>query len=178
MTRENIQNAYFDWMVRLIKGKSSYRLLLERLNKIDFTYIIPMDSNRAEDGIDLRYRFGRECGYADYEIANDLDIKPCSVLEMMVALAIRCEHVMYDPVDGDRTDIWFWDMIDNLGLSGMTNNKIDMRYVYEVVYSFLERKYEWNGMGGLFIVDHNGRDLRSVEIWYQMNWYLDDILNA
>jgi hypothetical protein len=165
-------------MVRLVNGKSYYRLLLKRLNETDFTYSIPMDSNRAEDGINLRYRFGRECGYADYEIANSLDIKPCSVLEMMVALAIRCEHVMYDPENGDRTDAWFWDMINNLGLTGMVNNKINMYYVDEVIDALLERRYERNGEGGLFVVDHNGRDLRSVEIWYQMNWYLDDIINA
>lgn len=178
MTREKLQNAYFDWMVRIVGGKPYFRMLLERLNDVDFEYIIPMDGNRAEDGIDLRYRFGRECGYDDFVIATYLDDKPCSVLEMMVALAIHCEHVMYDPDDGDRTDRWFWDMIDSLGLSKMINSRFNASYVDAVIEAFLERKYEPTGEGGLFTVDHNGRDLRSVEIWYQMCWYLDDILNA
>lgn len=178
MTRERLQNAYFDWMVQLVKGKPHFRMLLETLNETDFRYSIPMDGNRAEDGINIRYRFGRECGYDDFVIASYLDDRPCSVLEMMVALAIHCEHVMFDPSDGDRTSVWFWDMISSLGLARMINSRFNPNYVNAVINDFLDRKYEWNGEGGLFTVDHNGRDLRSVEIWYQMCWYLDDILNA
>lgn len=37
--------------------------LLRHLHNIDFQYMLPMDGNRAEDGIDLRYRFGYEKEY-------------------------------------------------------------------------------------------------------------------
>ena len=78
--------------------------------------MIPMDGNRAEDGIDLRYRFGHEQHYSDAMVASFLDDRPCSVLEMMIALSIRCEeHIMDDPDVGNRTGQWFWSMIASLG---------------------------------------------------------------
>ena len=104
-----LQRRYFDWMYNRVMGdKYSYRKLLVRLNEIPFIYILPMDENRKEDGLDLRYRFGHENGISDKEIANHLDISDCSVLEMMVALAIHCEeNIMDDPEYGDRTSKWF-----------------------------------------------------------------------
>lgn len=179
MTRDRIQDHYFEWMCQLIDGKDSERRLLMHLHEVDFTYTIPMDGNRAEDGIDLRYRFGRECGYDDHMIATYLDDRDCSVLEMMVALALRCEeHIMDDPDIGDQTSRWFWTMIDSLGLNNMTGSRYNRQYVDAAIEVFLNREYKRNGAGGLFTVKNANRDMRSVEIWYQMCWYLDDILNA
>jgi hypothetical protein len=179
MTREKIQSEYFDWMYNLVNGKPQFQLLLHRLNDIPFTYTIPMDGNRAEDGVELRYRFGYETGYDDRVIASYLDDRDCSVLEMMVALAVRCEeHIMDDPDFGDRTGRWFWDMVTSLGLINMTDRHFNIYYVDTVIDIFLDRQYSRNGEGGLFTVNDRGRDLRSVEIWYQMCWYLGDISNA
>ena len=59
-------------------------------------------------------------------------IRPCSVLEMMIALSMRCEEqIMDDPDIGNRTGQWFWDMIDNLGLGEHERLKFDGRYVDE-----------------------------------------------
>jgi hypothetical protein len=136
-----------------------------------------MDGNRAEDGIDLRYRFGYEQGYDSQTISTFLDNRPCSVLEMLIALAIRCEeHIMDDPDIGNRTGQWFWNMIINLGLGFMDDTKFDENYVKDVISRFLYRKYKRNGEGGLFTVEHCKNDLRTVEIWYQMCWYLDEVL--
>ena len=100
---------------------------------------------------------------------------PCSVFEMMVALAQRCESVMDDPKIGDRTGQWFWGMIASLGLNGMSDNHYDEKYVNDVVNRFLDREYEPNGKGGLFTIRNCEHDLRDVEIWYQLCWYLDTI---
>ena len=110
-------------------------------------------------------------------IAAFLDNQPCSVLEMMIALAIRCEeHIMDDPDVGNRTGQWFWNMIMNLGLGSMTDDQFDKRYAEQVIERFLNREYEQDGEGGLFTVKHCKHDLRTVEIWYQMCWYLDEIV--
>lgn len=94
---------------------------------------------------------------------------------MMIALAIRCEeHIMDDPDIGNRTGQWFWNMIVNLGLGSMNDSKFDRDYVEDIVQKFLDRKYSRNGDGGLFTVNRSRYDLRSVEIWYQMCWYLDE----
>jgi hypothetical protein len=95
---------------------------------------------------------------------------------MMVALAVRCEEtIMDDALMGNRTGQWFWGMIHNLGLSRMTDPEFDRRFVDDVIARFLNREYEPNGKGGLFTVKHCDRDLRTVEIWWQLSWYLDSI---
>lgn len=180
--KNELINEYFEWIYQLVckdtKGLS-YRKLLCKLYDTPFNYTIAMDGNRAEDGVDLRYRFGYECGFANSAVADYLDNKDCSVLEMMVALAIRCEeHIMDNPDIGDRTGKWFLDMIVNLGLEKMTDDHFDKRYVESVLNRFLNREYKRNGDGGLFTVHHSRIDMRSVEIWYQAMWYLDEVLKS
>ncbi|MDR1541573.1 MAG: hypothetical protein LBU32_26995 [Clostridiales bacterium] len=78
--------------------------------------------NRAEDGIDLRYRFGYEHRYENPMIATYLDRRPSSVLEMPVALSMRCkESIMDDPDACDRTGRCLWNMIANLGLGSLND---------------------------------------------------------
>lgn len=181
MTRDELIDRYFDWMYQLVVddrySNQSYRKLFVRLYDTEFTFTIPMDGNRAEDGVDLRYRFGREYSYPDAMIASCLDDRPCSILEMMAALAIRCEeHIMDDPDAGNRTGQWFWGMLVSLGLGSMDDAKFDRDYVDDVLIQFLNRDYARNGEGGLFTVEYADCDMRSVEIWYQLNYYLNEII--
>lgn len=182
MTKDELNSAYFDWMYQLVCSernlrKPSHRKLLLCLHSINFRYSIPMDGNREEDGTDLRYRFGYEKSYEGPMIASYLDDRPCSVLEMLIALAMRCEeHIMDDPDIGNRTGQWFWSMISNLGLGSMTDANFDRAQTNHAISIFLDREYKPNGEGGLFTVRKCPRDLRTIEIWYQMCWYLDDIL--
>ena len=180
MTQYDIINDYFEWLYNLVCGERyaksiSYRKLLIQLHNTEFRWSIPKDRNRAEDGIDLRYRFAYYHA-SPAAVESYLD-GPCSVLEMMVSLAIRCEeHIMDDPEIGDRTGQWFWGMIVNLGLGSMTDNRYDEDFVTETIERFLDRDYEPDGKGGLFTVRNCDRDLRYVEIWYQLCWYLDSIM--
>lgn len=82
---------------------------------------------------------------------------------------------MDDPRIGNRTGQWFWGMITNLGLGSITDDQFDKRYVDTVVTTFLSRKYERNGKGGLFTIRGCNRDLRKIDIWKQLCWYLDSI---
>lgn len=181
MTRNELNDQYFDWMYQLVVddrySDQSYHKLFFSLHDTEFAYTIPMDGNRAEDGIELRYRFGREHFYSDAMIASFLDDRPCSILEMMIALAIRCEeHLMDDPDIGNRTGQWFWSMIVSLGLGSMDDVKFKGIYVDKVLERFLDRDYERNGEGGLFTIRYVRQDMRSTEIWYQMNCYLNEII--
>lgn len=181
MTQDRLNNAYFEWMYHLViphQNDISYTRLLGYLNNATFYPIVPMDENRAQDGIDLRYRFGHENRYPDAEIACLIDARPCSVLEMMVALAIRIEEtIMANPEKGNRTPIWFFEMIESLGCSDMTDDNFDRRRVNNAIVTLLERTYSRNGRGGLFTIPNSPRDLRTAEIWYQANWYLNSIVN-
>lgn len=180
--RRKISDEYFEWLYHLMCdgrfGKGiSYRRLLIRLHDTRFRYSIRRDQNRAEDGIDLRRRFALIRDYEDsYERIMDCLDGPCSILEMMVALAIRCEEtIMDDPIYGDRTGQWFWGMINSLGLGGMIDTRFEDEYVDDVIERFLKRDYEPDGTGGLFTIRRCEYDLRTVEIWCQLCWYLDTI---
>ena len=134
-----------------------------------------MDSNRAGDGLGLRYRFSdlKRYRYEDVEAALP---ETCSMLEMMIALALRCEETIMDnPQKGNRTKQWFWQMVASLGLSSMTDDNYDRRYVRLILNQFMRNDYEPDGHGGLFTIHGSKDDLRNVEIWVQLLWYLDTI---
>ena len=170
-----MNNQYFNYLCNIIDhpvmSKHSYDKLLRKLGDVQFHYILPMDENRESDGIELRTDY--EDKYGDSGMNNT----PCTVLEMMIALAVRCEvHIMNKPELGDRTGKWFWDMIYSLGLYNMYDQNFDPDEVEDILEKFMDRQYEPNGRGGLFIVDKYAQyDLRTIEIWYQLNWYLEDI---
>lgn len=177
---DRIKSDYFEWMYELVCGTYSvdpdfsFRRLLTTLHDTEFTYFIPHDENRAEDGMALRYRYCVRHGCEELEWCLD---GPCSVLEMMLALAIRCEEtIMDDPGIGDRVTQWFWGMITNMGLGGMYDSNFNEYLVDEIIMTFLNREYEPDGRGGLFRVRNWDRDMRSTEIWHQLLAYLNTLV--
>lgn len=177
--KDRINDEYFDWLCEVVDSKRfskhvSYRKLLMHLHSIEFTWFIPYDDNRADDGIMLRRKYA--LAHHDEELSDYIS-GPCSVLEMMAALAIRCEEsIMDDTLFGNRTGQWFWGMIRNLGLSSMNDSNFDAEFVDDVIARFLNREYEPDGKGGLFTIKNCDHDLRTVEIWRQLSWYLGSIM--
>lgn len=183
MIRRELSNEYFNWLYNLVSENRyaegiSFRKLLIFLHETEFTWLIAKDQNRAEDGIALRYRFAIEQGYdEDVEWVLDVLDGPCSVLEMMISLALRCEEcIMDDPLMGNRTAQWFWNMIVSLGLGPVVDGRFDRRLTEAVINRFLNRDFEPDGSGGLFTVRHSRTDMREVEIWHQLCEYLDSIM--
>ena len=181
--REEVREAYLSWLYDLVLDRScdispdyAYDELIRELYSIEFYSDIDMDKNRISDGISIRYTFGYETGYSDREVCIYLDDRPCSVLEMMAALAKRCEsQLMADDSYGNRTRKWFRKMLISLGLSGMYNMHYNKEIVDEIVHTFLEHEYEYSGRGGLFALRNPDRDQRKLEIWAQMCDYLYEI---
>lgn len=176
---KGVKEEYFEWLYEYVcKGRAhegvSYKKLFEYLHQIEFEFSIPNDINRARDGADLRYRFANSRYGDDVDYILDILDGPCSVLEMTVALAIRCEETIMDNTGfGDRTGQWFWGMMSNLGIGLMTDDIFDVEIVEEKIYTFLNRNYDPDGRGGLFYINGCEDDLRTVEIWTQLCWYLD-----
>ena len=180
---DGIRNEYFAWLSSIVwdsgySGRASFTKLLYHLHKTRFKVIIPRDKNRAEDGRKLRYRYALKLvGYdGPTEEITDALVGPCSVLEMLIALSIHCEEIAEDPLVGDRTSHWFWGMINNLGLGSMYDDNFDRTRVTEALARFMNREYEPDGTGGLFTIRNCNEDLRDVEIWYQLNWYLNGVM--
>lgn len=177
----DIKSFYFEWMTFLAfnnsNDRASYINLLTQLNDIPFCFSIPMDRNRYKDGLHLRDRFGLECGIPDEILEREFDGIPCSILEMMVALSLKCEEqIMSNPDLGNRTSNWFNEMLSSLHLTDMRDNNYDENYVQYVLYRFLNREYDYDGNGGLFTVVNPRMDMREAEIWYQMCWYISSVL--
>ncbi len=177
----DLKEEYFEWMLSLVydenaKHISNYDNLLNHLHDIDFDYILPLDHNRIVAATNFRYRFGIENGVSDRDIKDYLDdTRDCSVLELMIALAVDCEESIMTNLElGDRTGQWFWNMIVNLGLGKMTNANYDEDYVNDRILIFMNREYDQYGHGGLFTVEKPYKDMRATEIWYQLCWYLNE----
>lgn len=186
-TDDEVRNAYFWWLCDRVdlsgeehariaskdpKHPTYFMLAIKLLNE-EFVPLIPNDDNRAADGMNLRYHFSTMCSsFADYSAIEG----PCSLLEMLVALAARIDRdIMQGPDDPDRSIKWFWEMITNLGLADYSDDSIDLEKAESVrtsIDNFLCRNIESNGEGGLFPLAHPDKDQRTVELWYQMQAYL------
>lgn len=176
---DRVRADYFEWMYDIVCGNQlsrgfGYRKLLTSLHDTEFIYFVPYDENRAAEGVALRYRY---CILHDCEDLEWCLDGPCSVLEMMIALAIRCEEsIMDDPEIGNRTSQWFWSMVTNLGIGAMHDANFDERLVDEVITRFLNREYDPDGRGGLFRVRGWDRDMRTAEIWHQLMAYINNLI--
>lgn len=164
---------YFDWLVDLIAedeyDQRCYQKVLSLLFCKPFKWIIGNDENRANDGLLLRESYRSITGEEPEKRG------PCSVLEMMIGLACRCEDdIMHDSDQGDRTSVWFWEMMDNLGLSAQDDYQFDEDSANQIVDRFLNRNYRPNGDGGPFYIPNFGQDMRKIELWYQLNCYIQD----
>ena len=171
MYRGDLIEEYKDWLFDWIRYDDycdRYERLLLYLSERPFTWSVDHDENRAEDGFALRWKFSDE----DFWVGR-LPSR-CSVLEMMIALSMRCEDVVYDPEEGDRVAIWFWTMIDNLGLMDMDNEGFDRAYCRDVIDDLLDRCYERDGRGGLFRTINTHINMRKSEIWYQMQTWIEE----
>lgn len=171
-----ITGQYFDWLSSFA-NLPSHSLLFKKLYFTSFGWTIPFDANRADDGIELRYRFGRENGIPDALIASELDICPCSILELIVALALRIEEqIMGDESIGNQTPAYIQLMLSSMGLLYFTNDRYNEEEIETILDRFINREYTRTGKGGLFEIPNldMSRDMRTAEIWYQMCWYLNE----
>ena len=177
-----VENEYFEWMYHLVcndkiqKRKISYRKLLRFLHSVVFVPKMERDENCRIHGLYFRHKFGYVAGYSNEYIDECFQGRACSVLEMMIALADKVEsEITSNYLYGDRTSQWFWSMIISLGLNGMKDENFDERYCDAVIDSFLNRRYDYNGKGGLFTLEHPFNDMRYVDIWCQFMWYLNEV---
>lgn len=171
--RDAIQREYFRYLCGLVKGGPVHRggrvEFLWFLHQKPFYCIIPNDENRVEDGKQL---------WEDWSEEELQEQAACSVLEMIISVAQRMEYILSDSREGDRTAKWFWEMVDNLGLKEFEDDDIaDERRNYNndrILDILIERQYSPSGRGGLFPLSKPKEDQRRVEIWYQMQEYLDE----
>lgn len=175
MFADPTRESYHQWMLRVAYDEGhrvdvpDWSKLFYKLDTTAFRCATDSDdANRAEDAVDLREHYMYELGISfDKNIFGDP-----SVLEVIVALSIRMETtIMHNDDMGDRSGVWFWNMIGSLGLGGLIDRFYDEDYVNRILSRWMAHEYEPNGKGSLFTV-YSRNDMRSLSIWEEMAEYL------
>lgn len=169
-----LDDLYFEWLYEQIADidttdpRKTHWRLMRTLYCEEFVPRIANDDNRAQDGLELRdlFSFEEEVFFDSY-----WDTLPCSIFEMLIALARRMEF------EGGRSvEHWFWVFIHNMGMGDWddtTPTHFLNRCTYLAAKKLNNREYTYYGRnGGLFPLNHPQEDQREVELWYQMAAYL------
>ena len=170
---KGMKALYFRWLIDMLDKKmvKKYSSLLLHLFKDTFmeSKLAPMDVHRARDGVGLRTRFIQENKFTDEQL-EELKYDDCSWLEMLIALSIRIDdQLMFDMNLGNRTDKWFWLIIEQMDLDRFDESHYNYAKVKDKLNRFIRREYENGGKNGIFKCNF---DVRNVEIWYQMHsWF-------
>lgn len=145
---------------------SLYTGLLQTMHNMEFVWYLLDDSNRAEDGLELRRDFYREV-YPGQQ--PDLTLG-CSFLEMLIAFSYRAEFQTGAPAKE-----WFWIMVDNIGLGELRHTSPDdVQHIEEVIFDVICRNYDDAGNGSLFPVRWPRTDMRELSILYQFFAYVQE----
>lgn len=154
----------------------SYRMLLGVLDGVEFKDTRGIDGNRIQDAQELR---------ADLITEMDLDhvyVRPfpnVSLFEVMVAIAERLGQITGDEDRG----FWFWEMVSNLTLDGIDDTEFwsdPESYEAEILDradDVININYDRDGLGGLFLLREGvaPQDMRDTELWYQMQYYANEV---
>ena len=173
----DVNQDYFHWLCEAVgieQEDKAYWLLAKDLHRMPFYSLVPHDENRAMDGVMLRDEYLDEINCPKYV---RIDLEDCTMLEMLVALAKRMDYETSNPrTEVNNTAGWFWEMMNNLGLSGFDDahyvSQNGLLDVDDILKRLVERTYSRDGTGGLFPLKWASGDQREAEIWFQMNAYL------
>jgi hypothetical protein len=174
---QTIDQIYFTWLTDRIDfnfGRSNgkaYVDLMCILHSTEFVWVVPNDDNRVEDAAALRQQFLDETGITAPP-RDFLQDRPFSVLEVLLGLSSRCAFN-----GGGTPPNWAWRLIENLDLHNMSDPVTTRKHekITDILETLIYRTYEPDGSGGFFPLTHPRDDQRKVEIWYQMNAYLDEL---
>ena len=180
MNKHDAFEKYFEWLCRKVgvnRPEGSYYTLFRHLHSTEFRYFVVHDDSRAMDGIALRERFISETPLYGMPDSDDtLFPEECTVLEMLIALSERME---FEAFCGYRDESrWFWAMLSNLGLTAYTDDswtQLDGSLSVQCILdTMMDRDYAPDGDGGLFPLINPSCDQRDVEIWYQMQAFMQE----
>lgn len=192
-----VYDAYFDWLCDTVNAGSNgafwpYRNLLRRLFLTPFEPSRYMDDNREVDGRMLRYYF--ESNHDDYVLHEQSPYhvdggfyestknEPCSMLEMMIALAKKID-TSYLYSNESRLFIWFWVMIESMGLAdnidGYWENDTEKNDLVDWIIRTFNLNAHYSDENGNWIPTvflfpiHNMESIsRASSLWEQMQvWY-------
>lgn len=170
---------YVEWLVTnsgmdLYKSLDirEYTCLLTTLQNTDFKFS-SMDGPRVDDAVDLRSvyvesRRNMAIGMIDNRVHGSV-----SVLELLVAFAIRVDMEVVGDPGNPRPDILFTEWLKNLGVL-ITDDKWTIEksnLVMKKLSKWMTRDYKDDGKGGIFPLKSVTFNFSKTDIWSQMYKY-------
>lgn len=178
---DTLSELYLKWLLRLINADSykekSYIKLCSLLNKVPFKPVIKLDENRLSDVQSLLRETYIQSQSDWYRInADEETIEfskwPVSFLELIISLAMRIDlDFMREINEVDNTRIYFWILVRNLGFLEYDDEHWGEDAIISIVNRLnivQDRKYDFDGKGGLFPLENSEVDQRNVQIWNQL----------
>jgi hypothetical protein len=163
-----IEDEYFHWLTSQIElpadNPNTYNNLFARMHETEFVWSIAHDDDRVQDGLALREQFlnGRRHKFKF----------GASVLEVLIGLSIRVAFIA-----GGHAPYWAWQLIENLRLDRrpdpFSQGRADR--VDETLETLIWRTYQRDGKGGFFPLTQSIEDQTKIDIWRQMNAYVNEI---
>lgn len=168
-----VRETYLNWLEPQLRDENSptgeYWGLVNLMFDKEFTWSVPHDDNRIADALELRNEFCHETHCRRSQLNR---LGPCSFLEVLIGLSRRLEFIA-----GGNPSGWAWVLLTNLELDKMkdplTPRKIDqINLLMDIV---IERKYAPDGQGGFFPLAWPDEDQTRIELWYQMNYFVEEL---
>lgn len=177
MTRRNSVNLpedYIRWLEPQLRDEhgnpeKTYQDLIGIMFEKEFGWVIPMDQNRLVDGMDLRVEFAHEVHIHPSAMEP---LGPCSFLEVLIGLSRRMAFVA-----GGLAPGWAWQLLSNLELHRFSDpiTRTKHRKVQEIMDTVISRRFAPDGTGGFFPLAWADGDQTQVELWYQLNAYVEEL---
>lgn len=142
----------------------SFEYILDEMDRVAFVAVNSLDDNRIDDALVMRTRF---CSDVDSYFGKNL---PVSVLEVLTALACRCDtDIEGDPDYPEFTaPLWFWSMVKALFGDQFDDilggSELEIRHYTDAICDQL------CSFGQIF--DHDRR--RKADLWMQLNRWLTE----
>lgn len=165
------------WLIESVNDRKgqSYDRLLKILYQKEFYSLINYDENRAKDGIHLRDIWQSANNLSEEDIAFGVS----KVLEVLIGISKRVWHEICGSKWAEQlrpSDI-FWILLENLGLEKFLDEYLAagmFEEINEILLNWVERRYERNGLGGIFPVMRASKNMRNLELWDQMSLYIHE----
>ena len=182
LEKERQEDRYFEVLYDIAAADRedltdlSYRMLLGVLDGVEFRDARGIDGNRIQDAQELRADLIADMGLDHTSVRPFMNV---SLLEVMISIAERLGQITGD----EDTAFWFWEMVSNLVLDGIDDTEFwsdPEDYEAEILDradDVINIKYDRDGLGGLFLLREGvaPQDMRDTELWYQMQYYANEV---
>lgn len=175
-TNEELREDYLRWLEPQLGGEyntegKTYWGLIHLMFDTPFFFVesIPLDENRLQDGLELRVYFANENRLTPRTMQR---LGPGSFLEVLIGLSRRLAFAAGGDAPG-----WAWELLSNLELNRLTDplTPARQRKAQEIMHVAMAREYLPDGTGGFFPLAWPDGDQTQVEIWYQMNAFVEEL---